>query len=90
MQSIKCRQCNLINFAAAEVCQRCRDELRNTVQPAKKGLFTNGFAVVILIISAFFLYIGLTSPSAKPVMLIFWSVIFVLCGYKLFFRSKSF
>jgi uncharacterized paraquat-inducible protein A len=88
MQSIKCRQCDLINFATAEVCRRCHAELRQAAKKAAPRVST-WFAVTMLIISSFFLLRLIGSTTAKPTVPIIWGVVFVLCVYRLFFSQKS-
>lgn len=46
------------------------------------------FAGIMALISMFFLFIGLTSSTAKPLMLLFWGVILLACVYKLFLKGS--
>lgn len=49
---------------------------------------SNVFAGIMGLISIFVLFIGFTSSTAKPVMLVFWGVILLACVYKLFLKSS--
>ena len=42
----------------------------------------------MLLLSLFFLFVNFTT-SAKPLSLLFWGVIFVGCGYKLFLAKAK-
>jgi hypothetical protein len=46
------------------------------------------FAAIMALISMFFLFIGVTSSTAKPLMLLFWGVLFLTCLYKLFLKGS--
>lgn len=37
MQSLKCPQCGLVNFADAVVCKRCNHQLQNSSQPINQA-----------------------------------------------------
>lgn len=50
---------------------------------------SRGFAWIMTLISIFFLFRGFISPTAKPIMLLFWGAILLACVYKLFLKGNS-
>jgi hypothetical protein len=50
---------------------------------------SNGFAAIMALNSIFFLFIGFTSSTPKPLMLAFWGTILLACVYKLFLKGNT-
>ena len=72
MSSVKCKNCNLINFANEEFCRRCESPLNSPPaakssdrkdKPPRSFSFLKLAAIIVLIGVAYYIYSGFQTPA---------------------------